>query len=168
MADECPEIDVPVLRRAAMDCLARREHSQLELTQKLRRKYSDAQHSLIQQVIAELQADGLQSDARFVESFVRYRKSRGFGLLHIRADLQARGIDDELLQAHLHRDDDDWQAIASELTERKLGGRGLGFQSREHRRLVRFLQSRGFTTDQIRCAVDPHLDSAIATESDND
>ena len=162
MADEHSDIDVPVLRRAAMDCLARREHSQLELNQKLRRKYPDAQQSLIQQVLAQLQEDRLQSDARFVESFVRYRKSRGFGPLHIQADLQARGIGEDLLQAHLHKDDDDWQAIACDLADRKLSGRPLRFQGREHRRLVRFLQARGFTTDQIRRAVDPQLDFASA------
>ena len=33
--------DVPVLRRAAMDCLARREHSLHELKTKLTRKFPD-------------------------------------------------------------------------------------------------------------------------------
>ena len=119
-------------------------------------------------MLAELQDDKLQSDDRFVESFVRYRKSRGFGLLHIQADLQARGIEDQLWHTHLHSDDDDWRVIASDLVQRKLGGRALVFQSREHRRLVRFLQSRGFTTEQIRRAVDPRLDFSTPLESQSD
>lgn len=166
MADEQLNIDVPVLRRAAMDCLARREHSLLELTQKLRRKYPDADPDLIQQTLSELQNDNLQSDVRFVESFVRYRKSRGFGMLHIQADLKARGVDDALLHAHLHGDDADWQAIANQLVERKISGKAVAFQGRDHRRLVRFLQSRGFTSEQIRSAVDPRLDFSRNEHSD--
>jgi len=168
MADGQPTVDVPVLRRAAMDCLARREHSLLELTQKLRRKFPDAEPRLLEQTLDELQADNLQSDNRFVEAFVRYRKSRGFGLLHIQADLKVRGIAEELLGAHLHRDDDDWQAIADDLVERKLGNRTVAFQGREHRRLVRFLQSRGFSSDQIRSAVDPRLCFSDQDKTDRD
>ncbi|GAB5498884.1 MAG: recombination regulator RecX [Pseudohongiellaceae bacterium] len=168
MADEQPIIDVPVLRRAAMDCLARREHSLLELTQKLRRKFPDADSGLIEQTLATLEEDNLQSDARFVESFVRYRQSRGFGLLHIQADLKSRGISDQLLGQNLHQDDDLWQELANDLVQRKIGDQAVVFGGRAHRRLLRFLQSRGFSSDQIRNAVDPHLSFSSKTQAGQD
>jgi SOS response regulatory protein OraA/RecX len=70
--------DVPVLRRAAMDCLARREHSFYELQQKLTKKFPDTDPELLHTIADKLRVEGLQSDARFAESYVRYRKSRGF------------------------------------------------------------------------------------------
>jgi len=84
--------DVPVLRRAAMDCLARREHSYYELTQKLLLKFPDASGELIDEVLSQLRDEGLQSDERFTEAYVRHRKSKSVGYLHIKADLVQRKV----------------------------------------------------------------------------
>lgn len=143
-----------------MDCLARREHSHFELQRKLRLKFPELESSLIHSVLVALREEGLQSDTRFVESFIRYRKSRGFGYLHIKADLQTRGVSEQLLATRLFADDADWEEIASALIERKLPAReALVFASREHRRLLRFLASRGFTQDLIRRLIDPLVQS---------
>lgn len=157
MANEEVTIDVPVLRRAAMDFLARREHSRLELQLKLTRKYPDADRDLLAQVLDDLATEKLQSDDRFVESWVRYRKSRGFGYRHISADLHARGISQCVLDRHLFADDEDWQALADSLVERKLGTGRLQFGDRQHRRLLRFLESRGFGAREIRNSLAKHL-----------
>ena len=150
--------DVPVLRRAAMDFLARREHSLLELQRKLTQKFPDQDRDLIDQVLDDLRSENLQSDERFVESYVRYRRSRGFGYLHIKADIQARGVSESLVDHYLHHDDDGWLLSVEELLNRKLGEQGrLEFGSKEHRKILRFLESRGFTASQIRRAVDARL-----------
>lgn len=152
--------DVPVLRRAAMDFLARREHSFYELQRKLTQKFPDQDRGLIDQVLDDLRSENLQSDERFVESYARYRKSRGFGYLHIKADIQARGVSESLVEHYLQHDDDGWLLSVEELLIRKLGEQGrLEFGSKEHRKILRFLESRGFTAPQIRRAVDARLRS---------
>ena len=78
MSETTPCNDVPVLRRAAMDYLARREQSFYELTQKLNKKFPESDSDLLVEVLDILKAENLQSDDRFTESYVRYRKSRGF------------------------------------------------------------------------------------------
>lgn len=133
-----------------MDFLARREHSFFELAQKLGKKFPDVDRDQIHTVLSLLRSENLQSDERFVESYVRYRRSKGFGYLHIRADLLNRKVSESLLEAYL-LPDHGWDEMLSKLIEKKLKtNKGLAYGSKEHRRLVSFLTSRGFTGEQIR------------------
>jgi regulatory protein len=151
-------VDVPVLRRAAMDFLARREHSFFELAEKLSMRFPDEELMRIESVLEDLAAENLQSDARFVEAWSRYRKSRGFGYHHIRQDLLQRRVSGELIDQHLFTDDECWQQMASMLVRRRtLNSSKFEFGSAQHRRLVRFLESRGFGSREIQLAIAPHL-----------
>jgi regulatory protein len=142
--------DVPVLRRAAMDYLARREHSAFELRQKLSCKYPEADPQEMDTVLERLREGKLQSDTRFTTAFIRYRKSRGFGYLHLKADLGSRGIAASLIDEYLWGDDD-WLAIAEALVGKKLGdNEKIGFGSKQHRKILRFLESRGFSATETR------------------
>ena len=143
------------LRRSAMDSLARREHSYVELQRKLRLKYPDAPHNEIDFQLGRLRDQGLQSDARFVESYVRYRKSRGFAYLHIRSDLLGRGVSESLIESNLFEDDDDWLPMAEALVQKRLLGQSdLSFGSKPHLKLLRFLESRCFPPRVTRRALD--------------
>ena len=152
--------DVPVLRRAAMDCLARREHSQHELKTKLTRKFPDLCPAVVLAVLSRLTAEGLQSDERYTESRIRYRLERGFGYHHIRNDLISKGVDPYLVDQMLHPDDDCWLLKARELIEKKmllkegLPHRVFVFAGPEHKKLARFLEARGFSQRDIRVALD--------------
>ncbi|RQW83880.1 MAG: regulatory protein RecX [Methylococcus sp.] len=127
-----------------MGYLARREHSQLELTQKLSRKGFPM--DIVSQVIAELSIRGLQSDSRYAEIYVRSRLSRGYGPLRIRQELRHRGIDAKLLA--------DLQPVGADdnllkIHDRKFGaGPPKNLEERAERE--RFLLRRGFSGDQIR------------------
>ena len=152
--------DVPVLRRAAMDCLARREHSLHELKTKLTKKFPDLSPTLLLAVLSRLTAEGLQSDGRFTESRIRYRLERGFGYHHIRNDLLSKGVDPYLVDQMLHPDDDCWLNKARELIEKKLFPTGdvphrvLAFAGPEHKKMARFLEARGFSQRDIRVALE--------------
>ena len=64
-----------------MDLLARREHSALELRRKLLvREFDEA---TVDRVLAQLQRDRLQCDARFTESYVHHRANAGFTLIEL-------------------------------------------------------------------------------------
>lgn len=150
--------DVPVLRRAAMDYLARREHSLFELMQKLSKKFPETDRELLLEVLETLKSDNLQSDDRFTESYVSYRKSRGFAYLHIKGDLNSRRVSESLIAKHLLADDEHWQLAAEQLVVKKLRHQEPpSFGSKLHRKLTRFLESRGFASADIRKALEKHL-----------
>ena len=139
------------LRRVAMDCLARREHSFFELKHKLQTKFPSKNAAEIQQEVERLRDENLQSDKRFVESFVRYRKSRGFGYLAIRESLRGKFVSEALIEQYLLADDEEWTTILQTIVERRLPETNcLLFGSKDHLRMVRFLRGRGFTQTQIQ------------------
>ena len=137
-------------RKKAMDYLARREHGRVELQAKLIDFGFDA--NIAEDAIAQLGDDGLQSDLRFVEAFVRSRIGQGKGPARIRADLRAKGVSDSLVGEVLQETTQDWYALAREVRFKKFGlERPADF--REKARQMRFLQSRGFDPDHIQAAV---------------
>jgi len=140
-----------------MDFLARREHSFHELQHKLHQKFSDTPSELLDEVLRCLQNEGLQSDDRFTESWVRYRQGRGFGYHHIRGDLSARGLSNTIIDRYLFDDDEAWLHSARDLVAKKLrtlDTETIEFGSKPHRKLLKFLESRGFGHREIRQALE--------------
>lgn len=143
-------------RKQAMDLLARREHSRLELERKLlARSYL---RDTLGEVLDALEAEGLLAEARFVESFVRARVGKGQGPTRIRADLIQRGIAESHIQAGLREAGHDWNALAAEV-RRKRFGLDAPNDFAERVRQMRFLQYRGFDGGQIEAALDLVADS---------
>jgi regulatory protein len=131
-------------RKAAMDLLARREHSRRELYTKLRRRFSE---EAVSDAIERLSEEGLQSDQRFAESFSRERLYRAYGPRRIRAELQQRGVEEALIEAALaavvREEDVSWSAKAREALERRFGTAPAA-DIRERARRARYLNQRGF------------------------
>ena len=137
-------------RRAAMDLLARREHSFLELTQKLSPKFSDED---VKPVIARLRDENLQSDQRYLEAYIRFRLKKGFGSLKIEAELYSKGMDSEHVRAYLYNDENDWVDLCRQALHKKfpvLDVTNLKVNMKERAKCQRFLIQRGFTSDTIR------------------
>ena len=134
------------LRKTAMDYLARREHSEQELVRKLTGRGFGG--DLVEAAVAELVADGLLSDARFAEAFVHSRFQRGSGPQKIRMELRERGVPGELVSLSIEAFEDQWRQRAREVREKKFGTSPPG-DFRERSRQMRFLQQRGFTSEQI-------------------
>ena len=148
-ADDDRANDPIAARKKAMDLLARREHAADELATKLKRAgFSEVTAA---KAIAELAREGLQSDERFVESFVQSRVNQGKGPRRIQADLRQRGVSDSAIAHALEMADPDWYALARETRERKFG-RASPAEYKDKARQMRFLQYRGFEADQIRAA----------------
>ncbi len=141
-----------------MDYLARREHSYYELVQKLCKKFPEVDRNLLTSVLDKLRSQGLQSDQRFAESYVRYRKSRGFAYTHIEADLLARQVLESTIGKYLQREDTHWQQAATALVDKKMRSQqAIQHGSKMHLKLSRFLESRGFGPLEIRCALEKHM-----------
>lgn len=138
-------------RVAAMDLLARREHSQQELQQKLRaRGFADDEADA---AITRLCEQGLQSDARFAEAYTTMRAKRGFGSVRIKQELQQRGVDAQTLVDAMAAANIDWWSAAQTAYSKKFGSDKA--TDRETRaKQQRFLQYRGFALDIIQDILD--------------
>ena len=146
------EPDNPHLARdAALRLLARREHSRLELTQKLRLRGFN--QPVIAELIEALAAENLQSEERFTEMFVHARRERGRGPVRIRAELGERGVPEALVDAWVDFRDPVWTELARQSCLKRFGESPAEDWPEKAKRM-RFLQARGFTTDQIRAVVD--------------
>ena len=75
----------------ALDILSRREHSVLELKQKLQKNIIDTEYD-IEETISRLKKNNLLNDYRFSESYVVYRKRKGFGPIKISNELKSKGV----------------------------------------------------------------------------
>lgn len=138
-------VETKDIRRAAMDLLARREHGFFELERKLSVRFP---REMVVAVLTRLQQERLQSDERFVESYVYSRRQRGYGPVRIRAELLQKGLESELITQHLQCYQDDWTALVRKIKEQKFGT-GQPASARERARQIRFLTGRGFSLEQI-------------------
>ncbi|MGE3296090.1 MAG: regulatory protein RecX [Porticoccaceae bacterium] len=139
------------MRAAAIRRLARREHSRVELFQKLSVDFA-TEPVLIAQVLDQLAAEGLQSDARFAEALIASRIRRGQGPQRIRRELVERGVGADLVQRALTAADVDWCALALTVSTQKFGPKpALDWPERARR--ARFLQYRGFGADDIQATL---------------
>lgn len=137
------------LRRAAMDLLARREHSRAELLEKLQHRFPESE-PLFAEVLDQLTADGLLDDERFCEAYVRYRRSRGVGPLLIRQELRQKGVEAPTLQAALDPSAEEWLATLRALLLKKSGGCLPPASERAARqKLYRAMLAKGYPADMI-------------------
>jgi regulatory protein len=149
-------LDEPACTRAALELLARREHSRRELMRKLAtRGFPD---DVVTHALDELERTGALADERFTDSFVRSRVAKGQGPQRIRAELAQRGIADADADEVLRGTDVDWlETIRA--ARRKRFGPELPRDYAERARQARFLQYRGFNGEQIRAALEFDGDS---------
>ncbi|UVE16655.1 recombination regulator RecX [Pseudomonas sp. LS44] len=134
------------VRRTAMDLLARREHGRVELARKLRQRGAPAE--LIESALERLAEEGLLSETRYVESFIRQRANAGYGPLRIREELSQRGLPREAIENALRDSGFDWQEQLLELWQRRFSGE-LPTDARERGRQGRFLSYRGYSLEAI-------------------
>jgi regulatory protein len=140
-------LDTPVaVRRTAMDLLARREHGRVELTRKLRQR--GAPDELIEPALDRLAEEGLLSEARYLESFIRYRSGAGYGPARIREELGQRGLNRSDIEQALRESEVDWAALLRDTWQRKFAGL-RPHDPRSRAQQTRFLAYRGFPMDMI-------------------
>src|SRR5690606_8774424 len=91
------------VRRAAMNLLARRDHSFHELLEKLSDKFPDfSRDEVVLPAVQRLRDENLPSDTRAASAWVNSRAGRGFGPLNIAAELLPRKLHSDLLNIALY------------------------------------------------------------------
>lgn len=147
-----------LVRRAAFDLLARREHSRQELITKIYRRFSRRPElgittELIETVLMTITDEGLQSDQRYLESFIRSRIQQGYGPLRIAQELKQKKITAEQFEPLLDSRSAEWIERAKAVKERKFSAE-IARDQKIKAKQMRFLQYRGYSLDQIRFAIE--------------
>lgn len=147
-----PELKLS-LRRSAMNALGRREQSVFELKQKLSQRYEEANEEEITEVIHRLTNQGLQSDDRFAEMFVRSRINKGKGPNLIRRELEQQNLPSAMLEQAFRKNPCNWQQSALQQLQKKYSV--IDMQEFALRaKATQFLYRRGFDSDTCSKAVD--------------
>jgi regulatory protein len=136
------------LRDRALRLLARREHSRVELARKLEQVGFAGDD--IAPLLDAFEAKNWLSDRRFAESYVADHRARAGGI-KLAYDLRQRGVSDTIIDAVLSENRDSELDRAREVWKKKFGSPPADMT--EKARQIRFMQSRGFTPEVIRCAI---------------
>lgn len=135
------------LKARALRWLSQREHSRHELRAKLLHAGA-ADDAQLDGLLDQLAAQGLLSDARFVESRVHARQGR-FGNRRIEQELRRHGVlPDPELRQRLRATE---LARAQEVWRKKFGHAMADAAGRA--RQARFLAARGFSAEVVRKVV---------------
>ncbi len=139
--------DPAAARSFALQLLARRDHCKAELALKLVRQGFD--RDLAARTVQALEAEQLVNDSRYVENFVSYQSSQGFGPNRIGYKLRAPSLElDPALIERALADESVWVKRAAEVRAKKFGA-PLPTDYRDKVKQAYFLQHRGFTVAQI-------------------
>ncbi len=145
-------------KNAAIGLLARREHSEKELTLKLSKKF---ECEIVRETISVLRERGDLCDRRFAEMLVRSRFNRGFGPSYISKELRFKGVNPDLGKECLDIFDGQWHQKAEELLQKKRSqkvqlrdseeedGEFLIVSKTADDKLKRFLFGRGFPSEIV-------------------
>lgn len=141
------------IKESCLRLLARREHSQKELLNKLLIK--GFARDDIQAVIEELAGQGWQSDSRYAESYARHRIQKGYGPLFIAYELRQNGIEVFNLEDIVQKTVGSWMGLLEQVYTKKYG-HDLLLDRNEWAKRSRFLMQRGFSGTMISTLFD-HL-----------
>ncbi len=149
------------MKQTALHCavglLARREHSQIEIEQKLKQR--EFLQEDIDKAIKVLLAKNYLSDKRFAQSRCRYQVNRGYGWLFIANELKQKGVCTTIIQKLRESCEIDWYLQAELAYNKRFGDKCAIDENnkkfdkktaqKEKAKKIRFLQYRGYSIDEI-------------------
>ena len=134
------------IRKKLLDFLSRREHSFIELIFKLEDRVSSSQRLIVE--LEKLREEGLQSDERFTESFIRSRSIKGFGPEKISNELRFKGIEENLIKKMVYSQELDWKMILKKEFKKKYS-QSMIYNIEDISKIKKFFFQRGFLIDEI-------------------
>lgn len=137
----------PSLRDLALRALSRREYSRQELQRKLRQTAEPDEMEQLEELLDEFVQRGWISDSRYAEQIVFARRNK-FGSLRVAQELRQQGVSDSSIEQALQPLRDNELETARAVWQKKFGSPPADMKERAKQ--VRFLQSRGFSSEVIR------------------
>ena len=153
-------MDARAARVAALDALARRDHSAEDLRRKLLKKGYDV--AVVSPLLDALAAEKLLDDRRYMENFVAYHAARGQGPMRVRMELRRHGLQGPPVEDYL-ANYPEWLMQLRKTRQKKFGA-ALPANYADRQRQARFLGYRGFTSAQIRTVLGFDIDLDVDTE----
>lgn len=138
--------DSQIINQQITRYLARREHSKVELLQKLLAK--GYQKTVCEEQIRYFAEHNLQSDSRYCESFIRGAYTKGKGPRIIRQGLKQHEIDDVIVNQSISSPELDWYELALKVRIKKFSEE-IPQDFKLIYKQKSFLQYRGFEQAQI-------------------
>jgi len=139
------------IQEVCLRLLARREHSQKELLDKLALRGYDKDDVL--PVIDELVEQGWQDDLRYAESYARFRIRKGYGPIRVSYELKQNGIAALDLEDIVHEEAGGWMALLEQVYSKKYPDDAV-LDRNEWAKRSRFLLHRGFSGAMISALFD--------------
>ena len=139
------------IKESCLRLLARREHSQKELLNKLLVKGLAKDDILA--VIEELAGQGWQSDSRYAESYTRHRIQKGYGPIFIAYELRKNGVDAVNLEDIVQKSAGSWMELLEQVYIKKYGHDSPPDRNEWAKRNC-FLMQRGFPGTMISALFD--------------
>lgn len=140
----------------AVGFIAQRDHSVLELKQKLLKKGHCIES--VEPVLLDLQMRGYLDDRRYAQMMVRHHYLRGQGPQKIRYLLSQKGVSNNIISEVLVEFDEDWFILARDVRQKRFGDNLQSSEQseiyKEKSKQMRFLMTRGFELDQIQYAIE--------------
>jgi len=145
--------DLKQIKESGLRLLARREHSQKELLNKLLLRGFGKDEILV--VIDEFALQGWQSNSRYAESYARSRIQKGYGPAWISYELKKKGIEAVDLEDIICKTAGSWMELLEQVYTKKYG-HDLRIDRNDWAKRSRFLMQRGFSGTMISALFD-HL-----------
>ena len=130
----------------AVRLLSRRDHTRLEIEQKLKQRGYNRE--IIQDVAAECERLNYIDDERTAKVYIRQLIRRGFGFRRIRLELNRKGLKGDRFEPIINasRLEFDEHEIANRVLQKKMKSFEREEDSKKRRdKIYRFLYSRGFS-----------------------
>jgi regulatory protein len=138
------------LRSRALYWISRKEYSIKALYEKLEGICDD------EIMVADLMEDFIQRDwvnnERFMASFTRLKMNSGLGQMRIKRELTQQGIKESDVNMYFEASEFDWFEQALNTYQKKYGDSPCE-DYKERAKRFRFMQYRGFNSDQIKYAM---------------
>ncbi|MDP3590007.1 MAG: regulatory protein RecX [Methylobacter sp.] len=139
------------IQEICLRLLARREHSQQELLNKLALRGFDRDDA--QSVIDELAEQGWQDDLRYAENYARFRIQKGYGPIRVGYELKQNGIAAFDLESIVQEEAGSWMALLEQVYSKKYSDDAV-LARNEWAKRSRFLLHRGFSGAMISALFD--------------
>lgn len=139
-------------KKVALDLLSRSAYGRYELQQKLLNKGFEL--SDIDEAVEFCREHHYLDDLRYAKDQIKQHVEKGHGERRIRQNLHVKHVRSEIIDQALTEEPQNWFELAK-LSVKKYLEENPICESHELSKQVRFLQYRGFSSEQIQYALNP-------------
>ena len=133
------------LRLKIMNALSRREHSEKEIYLKFVNLVNSK--DILLEEISKLKEEGLISNQRYAEAYIRSRFHSGFGPIRIKYELEKKGVIEIIIKTAFQETDLDWDDKLRSEFKKKYESNDV--KNLNANKISKFFLYRGFDLEKI-------------------